>query len=154
MLYRDFLYQEFLQEFSIVFRFPKPSKKLQLFKQHYNWDDQIYRDFMISMFMKLEPRFENKGNVIFGELDEINEIIFHQKGKIDIGFEITRKHYMVLRIEKGSIVGAYNCITNKPNQFVYKAISQVEGYMLRKQAWVELSEEFDEIADILKQNVK
>lgn len=32
---------------------------------------------MISMFMKLEPRFEIKGNIIFGELDEINEIIFH-----------------------------------------------------------------------------
>lgn len=61
---------------------------------------------------------------------------------------------MVLRIEKGSIVGAYNCITNKPNQFVYKAHSQVEGYMLRKHEWIELSEEFEEIADILRDNVK
>ena len=77
MLYRDFLYREFLQEFSIVFRFPKPNKIGQVFKQFYNWEDQIYRDFMISMFMKLEPRFEIKGNIIFGELDEINEIIFH-----------------------------------------------------------------------------
>lgn len=39
-LYRDFLYREFMQQFSIVFRFPKPTANIPgVFqkKQFYSW---------------------------------------------------------------------------------------------------------------------
>lgn len=41
---------------------------------------------MISLFMQMEPRFEEKGSVIYNELDEINEMIFNERGAIDVGF--------------------------------------------------------------------
>lgn len=98
MLYKDFLYKDFLKVFSGVFSFTKnqtastdtlrlpPGKVL-----YYDWDDQIYRDFMIELFQQLEPRFEPKGSVLYNELEEIQEIFFHEKGSIDCGFEINRK---------------------------------------------------------------
>lgn len=46
---------------------------------------------MITLFMELEPRIELKGNEIYHELEEINEMIFIEKGAADIGFEITKK---------------------------------------------------------------
>lgn len=60
----------------------------------------------------------------------------------------------MVRIEKGSILGAYNCMCEKQNRFLYKCHSQIEGYMLRKRAWVELTQDFEEIADILKENMR
>ena len=67
---------------------------------------------------------------------------------------VTGKTYMVLRIEKGSSIGAYNCMTEKRNQFVYRCRKTVEGYMLRKLAWSQIKQDFAEIANILLKNVK
>lgn len=39
----------------------------------------------------LEPRREEKGVIIFDELDEVNEAIFIEHGSVDVGFEINRK---------------------------------------------------------------
>ena len=65
--------------------------------------------------MKLEPRQIEKGMIIYSELEEINDMLFLAKGVVDVGFEVTKKPYLVLRIEKGSIIGAFNCMTNKKN---------------------------------------
>ena len=109
---------------------------------------------MMTLFQQLEPRFEEKGSVLYQELEEITEIFFHEKGQIDIGFEINTKPKFVMRINKGSILGAYNCSFNKRTMFLYKCHTKVEGYMLRKENWFEIMEEYEEIADILKENVK
>ena len=42
MLYRDFLYQEFMKDFQVVFRFPKEKLKTKVFKKpqiFYTWND-------------------------------------------------------------------------------------------------------------------
>ena len=46
---------------------------------------------MESFLYKLEPRREEKGVVVFDELDEVNEAIFIENGQVDVGFEINRK---------------------------------------------------------------
>ena len=60
----------------------------------------------------------------------------------------------MIRLFKGAIVGAYNCCFEKPSLFLYKCKSDVKGYFLRKQSWRDIIEDFSEIADILKANVK
>ena len=109
---------------------------------------------MISLFMQMEPRQEEKGTVIFNELDEVNEMIFNERGSIDVGFQITKKNYMCVRINQGSIICGFNCMANKKNQFVYKAVTKIEGYMLRKHVWFDLMDSFERVASILKLNVK
>lgn len=59
-----------------------------------------------------------------------------------------------MRLNKGTVVGAYNCCYEKRNLFIYKCKTSVHGYILRKQSWCDLIEDFNEIADILKKNVQ
>ena len=34
----------------------------------------------------LKPRFEKQGEILFEELEEVNEILFISKGEVDIGY--------------------------------------------------------------------
>lgn len=70
MLYRDYLFKDFLHSFRYVFRISKTPTDV------YDWDDQVYRDFMIALLQNLEPRVEEKGTILYQELEEISEIIF------------------------------------------------------------------------------
>jgi hypothetical protein len=45
---------------------------------------------MMAILTHLEPRHELKGSIIFEELEEVEEIIFVQKGFVDIGYEINK----------------------------------------------------------------
>ena len=67
---------------------------------------------MIKMLQSLEPRYEESKSILFRELEEIQEIFFHKEGLIEVGYEISRKPRMVLRIEKGAMIGGFNCIEN------------------------------------------
>lgn len=102
----------------------------------------------------MEPRFEQEGFELFKELEDVSEILFLEKGFIDVGFEINRRPHMVLRIRSGTIIGGYNCSFNRKNMFLYRCYSNIEGYMLRKESWYEMMEEYEEVAGILKENMK
>ena len=111
MLYKDYLFKDFLHNFRYVFRIPKSYVfRIPMSEQDFfSWDDQVYRDFMIEVLQNLEPRVEEKGTILYRELEEISEIIFIESGIIDIGFEITRRPVFVLRMYRGTVIGAHNC---------------------------------------------
>jgi hypothetical protein len=54
-------------------------------------------------------------------LDEVNEILFFDRGTIDVGFEINHVKHMVLRLSKNIAVGAYNMSMRKRTYFIYMA---------------------------------
>ena len=95
-----------------------------------------------------------KGQTMYHELEEIQEIFFQEKGMIDIGYEINKMERFVIRLSKGAVVGAYNCCFEKRSLFLYKCKTDVRGYILRKESWGEILEENGEIADILKESVR
>lgn len=109
---------------------------------------------MIGLLKNFEPRIEEKGEIIFKELEEIHEVLFQEKGTIDIGYEINRKARYVLRMNKGTVIGAYNCIENKKNAFTFKAATDVHGFMLRKYDWLELLDSAPEFNKSFRQNIK
>ena len=65
MLYKEYLYKDFLHNFRILFQIPKSDNEF------FTWEDQVYRDFMIELLQNLEPRHEEKGTVLYRELEEI-----------------------------------------------------------------------------------
>lgn len=85
-LYQSFLFRKFLSVFRDTFKIPKENENSDAgllvtrggTTPHYTWQDQIYRDFMMQILQKLEPRLMAKNQMIFEELDDINEIIFVQ----------------------------------------------------------------------------
>ena len=40
---------------------------------------------------------------IYNELDEVEKVVYLHEGKFDIGYEINRKRFYVVRFEKTSI---------------------------------------------------
>lgn len=101
----------------------------------YTWEDQNYRDFIMSILTQLEPIFIPAESTMFRELEEIQEVIFVQQGTVHVGFEVNRRQKFVVQFANKVIIGAYNCTFNKKTIFVYKSVSDVSGYMLRKQPW-------------------
>lgn len=120
----------------------------------YTWDDQIYREFMISILCNLEPRREKRGAILFEELEEIAEIFFVSQGTIDIGYEINRQRKFVLRQTDKLVIGAYNCCFNTRSLFIFKCKSESSGYFIRKQNWINILNESPEIEDYIKMNIE
>jgi len=53
---------------------------------YFTWKDLSYRDFMLDVLQKLEPRCEEGGTVLLDELDESLEINFVTKGIVYAGY--------------------------------------------------------------------
>ena len=58
---------------------------------NYTLADKPYKDFMLSILLKLEPCQFKPYFIIVNELDEYGDVTFIEKGIIDIGFEINKK---------------------------------------------------------------
>ena len=87
-IYSDFLFGEFLESYQTIFSFRNEDSLNQ--PAFYTWENQLYRNFMMSLLSVLEPRKQEKDVIMYNELDEVNEVIFFIKGEYDVGFEINR----------------------------------------------------------------
>jgi hypothetical protein len=54
---------------------------------------------MVSLLQKLYPFFLNEKNIFLNELEDVQEVLFINIGKIDIGYEINKRIYFKLRID-------------------------------------------------------
>ena len=105
---------------------------------------------MISLLQGLEPRFYHDKEIILQEGDEVNEEIFvintgqHDKGgKYCIGFEdrTSQQRYFHIKLGCKTIIGSYELLMDQKSQFVYKALSHIDAYGLRKEALQPILEE-------------
>ena len=110
-------------------------------KRFYTWLDREYRDFMMQLLMMLEPREEAKGTIFLEELEEINELIFVNTGKVGVGYEINKQKFVCLQFDQAYIIGTYGIAYNFRAQFTYSAISNCKGYSIRKEKWHTLMED-------------
>lgn len=88
MLYKDFLFRDFLETYKRTFCFRDYDSIDQ--PAFFTWENSTYRNFMFDLLQVLEPRVQQRNEIIFQELEEVNEVIFFTSGSIDIGFEINR----------------------------------------------------------------
>ena len=109
---------------------------------------------MLSILRSLEPRIEKKDSIIFEELDDINEVVFIERGQVDIGYELNKKKKYVLRYQDKTLIGAYNCTFNVRAIFSYRAKTDCTGFTIRKYIWMKILNDFGEIGDHVKDIVK
>jgi hypothetical protein len=95
---------------------------------------------MICCLTHLEPRFEGRGTILLDEMDEISEVLFITKGKIDIGYVLNYKTKYVIRLSDNCLIGAYCCSYNKRATNVYRCKTDCFGYFIRKEYWNEMME--------------
>ena len=88
-------------------------------------------------------------------MDEINEVLFITKGKIDIGYLMNYKTKYVIRQTDKIIIGAYCCSFNKRAIFVYRAKTDCFGNFIRKEYWqTVLNTENGEFRHYMMNNVR
>jgi hypothetical protein len=46
----------------------------------FSWNDEVYHNFMMDILRTLEPRQEDPNTYLFKELDDVNEVLFFNKG--------------------------------------------------------------------------
>mmetsp|Transcript_10851 Transcript_10851/g.18162 ORF Transcript_10851/g.18162 Transcript_10851/m.18162 type:complete len:747 (+) Transcript_10851:337-2577(+) len=157
-IFTGFLYSDFLKTFRDTFTIPRDYKKWleekARYSDYFSWNDQDYREFMIRVFMNLEPRFERAGYNLIEANDEINEIFFISKGDCDVGFVCNNENRFVLRFSNKVVIGAFNCTFGKRAFYCYRCFTTCEGYSIRKVSWMSVLSEFPEVATTIKENVK
>ena len=91
----DFLFHKFVWQFREIFRF-RMWKSIHKHK-FYTYEDKVFSDFILNFLKRLSPRYIQKGERMFLEQEEVDEIIFVMHGTYAIGFEINRKEKMIIR---------------------------------------------------------
>lgn len=108
----------------------------------------------MDILTQVEPVYIPDETVMFRELEEVQEVIFVEKGNVQIGFEVNRRQKLVVQFADKVIIGAYNCTFNKKSLFVYKSKTEVSGLMLRKEPWQDLMSDHGEISEFFKENIE
>ena len=108
---------------------------------------------MIEVLRKLEPRKFGSREYINYELDEVNEIIFIEKGEYDIGYEVNKMEKFKLRMGENSVIGAFNICFNKRQIFIHRTHTECFGFSIRKSYWKEIMDDYPEFFAILKRKV-
>jgi len=86
--------------------------------------------------MQLEPIFFEPNFLIIDELDEFSEVIFPMEGTYKVGYSINKKEYYVDKFGL-NVIGAYGVTFNKRALFLYKSITHINGYFIRKINWLD-----------------
>lgn len=108
---------------------------------------------MTDILRNLEPRAEPKDVILFYELDDFTEILFFNKGQCDIGFEINRKKHFVLRQRESIVIADHGCTFNHKSNFIYKTYTYCEGFSIRKEHWIHILKNYEDLAMQLKQRI-
>jgi hypothetical protein len=116
---------------------------------------------MLDLMRRFEPRFEEKNETIFEELDEVSEVILFVRGSFDIGFEINGKKIFVKRFtnssksvnNSGAMIGAHGVSFGKTSRFVYKTATRCEGFFVRKKYWTEVMQKHNFVSQSLYQQI-
>ena len=98
----------------------------------------------------LEPRHEEARTILINELDEFNEIIFVTKGDVAIGYEINKVKKYCIKYTDRAVIGGYGVTFNNRSAFIYAALTDINGYSIRKCNWFKLCEENPEIHLVMK----
>lgn len=179
-IYRNFLYKGFLLKFTRMFNFswksvgffgflqPKndgtitvatriySKKNMEKIKYgdipfpYYTFEDEIYSSFMIKLLNALEFRKYESNDIIAQEMDEAHEILFVEHGTYDIGYEINKKVFYRRRFGPGTTIGGFQVCYRRRFAFVYKAQASVSGLAVRKETFMTITKEFQQIYIQLK----
>ena len=101
----------------------------------------------------MDPRREFAETIVCNELDDFSEIMFFNRGTVDIGFEINRKRKFVLRKQKSIVIADHGCTFNHKSCFIYKAKTVCEGFSIKKLAWLKVLESNKLLSDQLKKSI-
>jgi len=66
-------------------------------------------------------RFYEKNEIIANEMDESLEVLFVDKGKYNVGFEINKLKFLKRKFGPSTIIGGFEICYQKKHMFLYEA---------------------------------
>lgn len=78
------------------------------------------------------------------------------KGCYYVGFSLNRQYFYPLKQMMGTAIGLFGATFNKRSEFIYKTISHVESFFIRKVKWIKILNDKDNksFIAILKNHIK
>lgn len=139
-IYFKFLFSDFLKKFKYFF---SVEKNLRVFNNNpvvtgkifMTWQEQPFREYVVMLLTKLEPRFEHRRTIIYDELEDVNDLLFVHKGKVVVGYEINKQKKYTLVLRDKAIIGDNDVTFGKKSEFIYTALTNIEGFFIRNQNW-------------------
>lgn len=127
----------------------------------YTWEDTVYREFMVDILLCLKPRQAYKGETMLRPLMSVDEVIFIEKGSIDIGFVLNDIAKNVVRLREGGVIGVFNVTFNIKTRFMYTCSSyHADLYGINKPDWQRImgisghcDTDYSEVTETVKLNV-
>ena len=110
----------------------------------FNWNDQIYRDFIVDVLQNLEPITIPGKTVLYHELEESDLAYFFMEGHFDVGYCIDLEERFKLRFKNYSVVGLYGVTFFKRSQYIYRTHNTCSGYFIRRPKWKNIMDEQDD----------
>jgi hypothetical protein len=107
---------------------------------------------MIAILQRLEPIRYGAKQIIFNELDDVNEVVFIETGLYDIGYEVNKQMVLKMRQINKTVIGAFEVSFDKRVLFIYRTFQECKGYIIRKQLWRELESEHPDLYQSVKWN--
>ena len=87
------------------------------------------------------------------ELDECNEIIFICQGSVVVGYEINKVKKYCIKFKNNCVINAFGATFSQKSEYVYAALTDIHGFCIRLENWIEILVENPHISSILIGNV-
>lgn len=81
--------------------------------------DKEYREFIFKLLNDLEPRREDRDQIIMVENQEVSEVLFFQTGNFHIGYELNNEPTFVVKNSMVNMLYDYSATFNHRSQWTY-----------------------------------
>ena len=109
--------------------------------------DEEYFRFIQLVLMSLEPRKVQVNDEIVPYRDNVYEMFFMSKGEYEVGYQFGGHQKYCLRIQcqrvTNDVIGGFNCMFAHKNYYFYRARAVMEGFIIRRRKFIEISKEFE-----------
>ena len=96
-------------------------------------------EFKFSIIPHLQPRGFQKDKYVLKNGQVVDEILFVLKGEVCAGIEIHKAFQSLLMFSEGkTVLGDYNAIFKKPNQFDYLAVTFLSCFSVNSETFVKI----------------
>ena len=100
----------------------------------------------MSLLQAMEPRRFNKGEIIYHDMEEVDELIFVVKGEYAIGYTVNGKESLALRLSARTCIGDYAIMFQKRSEFLYKVLFDMDCQAIRKAKFLEIQDKYTAFA--------
>ena len=84
-------------------------------------------------------------------MEEGLEVMFVEKGRYDVGYEINNRRFFRRQFGQSTIIGGFQVMYGKRYTFIYRSQSKLDCLSIRKEQFLKLVEQYEEFKLQIKQ---